>query len=98
MDIFDETNFEADNNDFEANLEAWREKMITAAIQTNYNVISENGIDPVFLSNMKSDELSELYKTLNMMIEYFEGEEEYEKCAVLVKEINKVQNNLSSVG
>lgn len=98
MDIFDETNFEADNSDFEANLEAWREKMITAAIQTNYNVISENGIDPVFLSNMKSDELSELYKTLNMMIEYFEGEEEYEKCAVLVKEINKVQNNLSSVG
>lgn len=88
--------FEDFNQDFENNLEEWRERMINSAIETNYRVISENGIDPFHLSTLSTKDMLSLLGTLKMMISHFEQAEQYERCHVLVKELHKVENILES--
>lgn len=88
--------FEDLNPEFERNLEQWREKMINSAIQTNYNVIAENGIDPYHLKTLGDQDMISLVSTLKLMINHFEALEEYEKCALLNKELLKVEMQLES--
>ena len=82
---------EEDSSDFEAKLEEYRERMMLEAIEQNYKQIQKKGIDAQHLSNMESDECLALKKTLDIMLKHFESEEEFEKCSVVKKELDKVK-------
>lgn len=75
--MFDEYNFEentAQDMEMEHQMDLIRERLIYA----NWELIKKNGIDIV-----KVDNVPLLIDTLTQMLEYFEQEEEYEKCAVI---------------
>lgn len=62
-----------------------REAMIIKSIHENYEKLTQNGFSQKNVEQWAIEEISELLDTLTYMIEYFEEEEVYEKCAVLVK-------------
>jgi len=88
---FDEF-MENSNRDFEMKLEEYRDRMMQMAIETNYENILKNGINEYHLRHMYDNELRDLSNTFKMMLEYFEAHEEYEKCAVVLREQNKVNS------
>ena len=62
-----------------------REAMIIKSIHENYEKLTQNGFSQKNVEQWSIEEISDLLDTLTYMIEYFEEEEVYEKCAVLVK-------------
>lgn len=75
--MFDEYDFEENTTqdmEMEHQMDLIRERLIYA----NWELIKKNGIDIV-----KVDNVPLLIDTLTQMLEYFEEEEEYEKCAVI---------------
>lgn len=90
-DNFDFNEFmEEDNDGFNHKLEEWRETIMAELIEQNYKQIEKKGIDPVHLKNMESNEISALQETLETMLEHYEELEEFEKCAIIKKEFDKV--------
>ena len=82
---------ENSNRDFEMKLEAYREKMMTIAIEANYANIEKNGINEWHLRHMSHADLNDLIKTFQMMMDYYEADEAYEQCAVILKEKHKIE-------
>lgn len=80
--------------DFENKLEAYKEKMIVEAIETNYNNIVDQGLSDWHLRHMEYDEIVQLRETLVFMTKHFIDNEEYEKCGVLKDEIDKVEQTI----
>ena len=62
-----------------------REAMIIKSIHENYDKLTQNGFSQKNVEQWSIEEISDLLDTLTYMIEYFEEEEVYEKCAVLLK-------------
>lgn len=95
-DNFDFDGFtEDDDTNFEAKLEEYRERMMLEAIEQNYKQIEANGLSEWHLRKMDNSEIMDLQKTLNIMIKHFEVEEEFEKCIVIKKELDKILNIVS---
>ena len=96
-DDFDFDEFmENSNSNFEIKLEEHKERMISMAIESNYNQIAEKGINEWHLRFLDETELTDLKKTFNTMLEYFIDLEEYEKCAVIQEQvtvINHIEEN-----
>jgi cell fate (sporulation/competence/biofilm development) regulator YlbF (YheA/YmcA/DUF963 family) len=69
-----------------------REAMIVKAIKENYEKLTQKGFSQSNVEQWSIEEISQLLDTVTYMIEYFEGEEEYEKCAVLVSAQNALLN------
>ena len=86
---------ENSNSDFEMKLEEYRDKIMKLAIEANYENIDKNGINEYHLRLMYNTELNDLNNTFKMMIQYFEDMEDYEKCAVVLKEQQKVNSVIS---
>lgn len=85
------------DNEMEKKLEAYRQKMIEEAINENYRRIETNGLSEFHMRHLETSELIALKQTLNTMLEYFVDPdiEAYEKCAVISKEISKIEYVLS---
>jgi len=96
FDNFDDDDFNFEDymnesqKEFEANLEAYKQRMLEAAIESNYAAIVEKGISDWHLRNMDSSELNSLKITLETMIEHYIELEEYERCALLQKHLGNV--------
>jgi hypothetical protein len=82
---------ENSNRDFEMKLEAYREKMMTIAIEANYANIEKNGIGEWHLRHMSHTDLNDLIRTFQIMMDYYEADEAYEQCAVILKEKHKIE-------
>lgn len=83
--------------EFEQKMEAYKEAMITEAIETNYKNIKENGISDWHVRHMGRDEMLQLKDTLIYMTKHYIDLEEYEKCGVLKTELDKVESILERV-
>ena len=83
--------------DFENKLENYREKMILEAIEHNFKNIKENGLSSWHLREMSNTDLVGLKETLIFMTKHFIDSEEYEKCGLLKKEIEKIEEILERV-
>lgn len=81
---------EGDDNGFNPKLEEWRETIMAELIEQNYKQIEKKGIDPVHLKDMEPNDISALQETLETMLEHYEELEEFEKCAIIKKEFDKV--------
>ena len=82
---------ENSNRDFEMKLEAYREKMMTIAIEANYANIEKNGISEWHLRHMSHTDINDLIRTFQIMMDYYEADEAYEQCAVILKEKHKIE-------
>jgi hypothetical protein len=82
---------EESNDQFNAKLEEWKERMMIDAIEANYQKLEENGISDLHLRNMETDEIQNLCNTLKIMLEHYEDLEEYEKCKVVFDCMKKVE-------
>lgn len=91
---FDEF-MENSKHDFEMKLEEYRDKMMTIAIEANYDNIVNNGINEWHLRHLHPIELRDLNETFKLMINHFEDLEDYEKCATVLKEQQKVNSIIS---
>jgi|TARA_B100001248_G_C27326956_1_gene429485 hypothetical protein len=83
--------------DFENKLENYREKMIFEAIEHNFKNIKENGLSSWHLREMTHTNLVGLKETLIFMTKHFIDNEEYEKCGMLKKELEKIEEILQRV-
>lgn len=90
---FDEF-MENSNRDFEMKLEAYRDRMMTMAIETNYDNLVKNGINEWHLRHLDEQALRDLENTFTLMISHYEALEEYEKCGNILKEKLKVESVL----
>jgi len=93
---FDNEEFEMDDNiSPEERIKATEiyNKLIDKLVRDNYNSIEENGIDIVKsrVSLLDEKSIKQLKDTLYFMIQYFIEFEEYEKCAVLNKYVELIQ-------
>jgi len=93
---FDNEEFEMDDNiSQEERIKATEiyNKLIDKLVRDNYNSIEENGIDIVKsrVSLLDEKSIKQLKDTLDFMIQYFIEFEEYEKCAVLNKYVELIQ-------
>lgn len=77
LDDFNEADFEDDFKGLIEKLKVIREEQL---IMENYNNIVRQGVDVEGIAEYGKDNLNRLKKTLNIMIEYFEDKEDYEKC------------------
>jgi hypothetical protein len=84
-----EDNFDFDA--FNAKLAEWKERIMERAIQTNFELIKKNGIDPQYLQQVSADELQQLASTLQIMLDHYQDLEEYEKCQLIFDHLQKVQ-------
>lgn len=73
------------SEEIKAAAERAREAMIVKAIKENYEKLTTKGFSQTNIDQWSIEEIADLMDTVTYMIEYFENEEEYEKCAVLVK-------------
>jgi hypothetical protein len=64
--------------------------MMLEAIEENYRQLEKNGLGEWHLRNMENDELVSLQQTLDIMLKHFEEDEDFEKCIVIKKELDKV--------
>ena len=81
---------EESNGAFETKLEEYRERMMLEAIEENYRQLEKNGLGEWHLRNMENDELVSLQQTIDIMLKHFEEDEDFEKCIVIKKELDKV--------
>ena len=92
MEDFDFEQFMDDSNDkFNSNLNDWRDRLMVNAIESNFEDIQEKGLDPVYLKMMDSEELKNLYDTLNVMIEHYVELEMYENCKLLQDHVEVIE-------
>mgnify|MGYP000666113153 CR=1 FL=1 len=92
MEDFDFEQFMDDSNDkFNGNLNDWRDRLMVNAIESNFEEIQEKGLDPVYLKMMDSEELKNLYDTLNVMIEHYVELEMYENCKLLQDHVEVIE-------
>jgi len=95
-DDFDFDDFlENSNNDFDHKLEKYKDAMISAAIEENYQNIVSQGISDWHIRMMEPNEVNELMQTFNVMIAHYEELEEFEKCAELVKHQKIISQSIS---
>ena len=95
-DNFDFDDFlENSNNEFNHKLEKYKDAMISAAIDQNYQNIMNQGISDWHLRMMEPAELNELMQTFNVMIKHYEDLEEFEKCAELAKHRKIIDQSIS---
>lgn len=88
MDNLNFNDFLEESDDkFNSSLVEWKERLMIDAIKTNYDVIAKNGIDLKYVEQMTIVEYKSLVETLEVMLEYFKGKEEYEKCGVIFKHL-----------
>lgn len=73
------------NEEFERKIQAMREKMMVQAIEENWQKIEDTNMGRIHLMALDPIQLSDLNLTVKKMIEYFEEEELYERCARLLK-------------
>ena len=85
---------EENNSSFKSKLEEYRERMTLEAIEQNYKQLEKNGLGEWHLRNMEDDELASLQQTLDIMLNHFEAKEDFEKCIVIKKELDKVINTV----
>lgn len=83
--------------EFEQKMEAYKEAMITEAIENNYKNIKKNGISDWHVRHMERDEMLQLKDTLIYMTKHYIDLEEYEKCGVLKTELDKIESILERV-
>lgn len=93
---FDNEEFETgDNFSAEERIKATEiyNKLIDKLVRDNYSSIEENGIDVVKtkVNLLDGKSVQQLKDTLDFMIQYFVESEEYEKCAVLNKYVELIQ-------
>lgn len=74
---------EKSTNQFAERIAQWRERMMLHLIETNWQKIATNGIDPDSLHNLSQKELNNLQETLQIMLQHYQAIEEYEKCQVI---------------
>jgi len=94
---------EYEKEEFEMNDEMSQEQKIRAnqlyndmldkLVRENYESITKNGIDIINtrIHNLEPRQMEQLRGTLDFMIAYFIEYEEYEKCAILNKYIEELQ-------
>ena len=78
------------NNEFNSRLQEWQERLMISSIETNFKKIKEHGIDEWYLKKMENVELIELQKTLKIMLEYYQGIEQYENCKIIFDNFQNV--------
>jgi|TARA_B100000767_G_scaffold1637_1_gene1654 hypothetical protein len=83
--------------EFENKMEAYRDRMIFEAINTNYEKIKENGISDWQLRHMEKQEILELKETLTFMTKHYIDLEQYERCSLLKSELDKLESHLERV-
>jgi len=100
-DNFDDFDFESymeeSNRDWDAKMEKWKQRMVLEAIESNYAKIEANGISDWHARHLNLDELNGLLETLTFMIDHYVETEEYEKCAVLKKELKVIDELLNKL-
>lgn len=69
-----------------------REAMIVRAIEENYTKLATKGFSQANVEQWSIEEIAQVMDTIEYMINYYEGAEEYEKCALLVKATNALLN------
>lgn len=69
-----------------------REAMIVRAIEENYTKLTTKGFSKVNVQQWSIEEISQVMDTIRYMVEYYEGEEQYEKCAILMKAFKALAN------
>ena len=85
------------NSDWDAKMETWKERMVIHAIESNFENISKNGIADWDSSHLNVEEMLQLQETIEYMIDHYEDEESYEKCAILKGELDKIELYLEDV-
>jgi hypothetical protein len=80
------------NDEIQEAAERARESFILKAISENYTRITSKGFSAKDISNFTPFEIKDINETINLMIDHFESSEEYEKCAVLVKALDAINN------
>ena len=94
-DNFDFDQFMEENgNEFNSKLDEWKERMMIEAIETNYAQIEKNGISAWHLRAMENDQLKDLSRTLQTMLDHYQDLEEYEKCKVIFDNLKSVEEVL----
>ena len=83
--------------EFEQKMEAYKNAMIEEAIETNYKNIKKNGISDWHIRHMERGDMIQLRETIVYMTKHFIDLEEYEKCGVLKKELDKIESLLERV-
>ncbi len=83
--------------EFENKMESYRESMIHEAIEANYDNIKKNGISDWHIRHMERKDLLDLKDTLIYMTKHFIDSEQYEKCALLKSELEKIEMILERV-
>tara|TARA_Y100000389_G_scaffold202600_2_gene248367 strand:- start:12 stop:326 length:315 start_codon:yes stop_codon:yes gene_type:complete len=86
---------ENSNNDFDHKLEKYKDAMISAAIDENYQNIVTQGISDWHIRMMEPSEVAELMETFRVMVSHYEELEEFEKCALLVKQQKIINESIS---
>lgn len=66
-------------------IQAWQQMMMRKLVEENFEKIATLGFSEEQLQKWDAEELSALIETFNYMINEFEADEEYEKCATLVQ-------------
>jgi len=69
-----------------------REAMIIKAIEENYTKLTTKGFSQENVEQWSIEEISQVMDTINYMVEYYEGIEAYEKCAILMKAFKSLAN------
>jgi len=87
FDDFDETDFKG----LIEKLKRIREEQL---IMENYNNIIRHGVDVEGIAQYGEENLNKLKRTLDIMIEFFEDKEDYEKChdvKIFSDQINEIE-------
>lgn len=66
-------------------LQKWQRMMMRKLVEENFINLSTKGFSKQQLYQWDDQEIAVLIETFNYMIGEFEADEEYEKCAVLIK-------------
>lgn len=82
---YDNEDFERTPEGVEAALENWQRLLMRKLVEENFNNLSSKGFSKQQLYRWDDQEIAVLIETFNYMIGEFEADEEYEKCAVLIR-------------
>lgn len=83
-----------EDKDFKGLIEKLKMIREEQLIMENYNNIIIHGVDIEGIAEYGEDNLNKLKKTLDIMIEFFENREDYEKChdvKLFVDQINEIE-------
>lgn len=82
---YDNEDFERTPSGVEEALENWQRLLMRKLVEENFINLSTKGFSKQQLYQWDDQEIAVLIETFNYMIGEFEADEEYEKCAVLIK-------------